>query len=251
MAQATFDSFPPRPFLNKHDLSDAAGTSNLSRGPSVTSGVDLDKLEKWASDDVPVWFDGVLRAHRLARVDIREEARSLKRQLEDAHREVPPDIARLTVLPNAQFVERVRWNRLWIVLDDIDASPLSSEVAEAIAGLMGLHRSDNVLPPELRNIRWLFLGSAPDFLLSQGPTVERLDPRSVGAPEMISTMTQLVESYCKGHAGGDLLVEAAVGGWMATQGADFDNANDRLVVMQHFLNHVAGSLYAKWRGKDG
>jgi len=241
-----FENFPSRPFLNKHDL-DAAGTSNVSRAPSVTPGVDLDKLEKWASDDVPVWFNTVLRTRRVASVDAREEARSLKLNLEYAETEVPPEIARLAALPNVEFVERVRWNRLWIVLDNLDASPLSSEVAEAIAGLMGLHRSDNVLPPELRNIRWLFLGSAPDFLLSQGPTVERLDKRSVGAPEMISTMTQLVESYCKGHAGGDLLVEALVGGWMATQGTEFDSANDRLVVMQQFLNHIAGSLYEKWR----
>jgi hypothetical protein len=50
------------------------------------------------------------------------------------------------------------------------------------------------MPPQLKRLRWLFIGEAPDFLAADQYTIEELDPRLIKAPDIITATKLLADS---------------------------------------------------------
>ncbi len=166
VAKGTLDAMPPRP------------------GPDLPAkSADADKLKKWASEEVPRWFDKVLAEHRATEIDAREEARRQVDVLRRAGVRVPEDMQQRAVSAEAILDTRNRWTVAWVILDGLAETTLSADIWDCIGGLIG-NVSEQSVPQELRRLRWLFLGQVPDFLASDA-TLEPLDPSKIGPKEFV------------------------------------------------------------------
>lgn len=131
--------------------------------------LDGDKLLKWASEDLPRWFDLVLQQHR--------------------------EVVAPAEPPGGEPVRLHRWPFVWIALDSLDRVRLSDEVRNLVAGLTGGRAEEAAMPQTLRRLRWLFLGQAPDFLAADSYDQELLDPEAIGTDEMVGAFQRLADSY--------------------------------------------------------
>jgi hypothetical protein len=138
---------------------------------------DGDKPNLWIPRDIPEWLNKQLRARRATQVDLREEAKAEVERYRSAGLPPDPEDLRLASLESPQLLERHRWERLWIVLDDVSDDALKGEVRELLAALVGSQSDEGGVNEELRSIRWLFLGSRPAFLPEA--CVEQLDQMAV------------------------------------------------------------------------
>lgn len=97
---------------------------------------------------------------------------------------------------------RERWDRAWVVLDDLDRRPMSPPVRNFVAGFMGVDIDEQAVSGVARRIHWLLLGWMPSFLLSEDATVERIDASAVTAGEICATLTAACDE--RGMAANDL-----------------------------------------------
>ncbi|WP_145145460.1 serine protease [Roseomonas gilardii] len=176
MTPADLAGLPPRPALD---------------GGASAGG---DKLNLWASRDVPAWFDGLLASHRLKPVDRAAEARETIRLLEARGLDVPPAL-RQQAASTAAPVHEARWRHLWIVVDRLDKTDMSGEVRDLLAGLTGNTLPEASVRPELRRLRWLFLGAVPEFLTPAEVTVELLDPAAVQPGDCVAPAQALAAAH--------------------------------------------------------
>jgi len=184
--EAELATMPPRPDFH------------LPRGSA-----DGDKLRKWASEEVPLWFGDVLGRHRVRTVD--------------------------------------RWGIAWIILDGLDAKGLSEEVRDLIAGLIGVNVEESLVNTELARIRWLFLGRAPDFLPAEDVSVEQLDPMRVGAEDLVNMAGRMFESYGKPFRQDEdaPMVRGLITGLLNQAAAKLGDATTRLETLQLVARQVA------------
>jgi hypothetical protein len=145
---------------------------------------DGDKLYLWLSRDLPLWFNDVLRKSRAVEVDLRAEAKAEVERFVRAGLPPPVDDAAIAALETPRMVMRSRWERIWIVLDDVTEDSLQQEVGDLLAALIGTRTDENTFHEELRRIRWLFLGTQPGFLADA--CVEPLDQMSVTDDDIAS-----------------------------------------------------------------
>lgn len=173
----------------------ATELSDMPARPSTdsSSGVgSTDKLLRWASEEVPIWFDTVLATHRYQAVDRKAKARAVIQSLEELNVDVPKDLRDLAEGPMEHKNADSRWDLLWIAVDRLTESRMSSDVRNLLAGLTGGKQAEASMPSELRRLRWLFLGYVPDFLsvddVSSEVTAEMLDPMEIGADAVVATL---------------------------------------------------------------
>ena len=177
IGKAMLDTMPPRPSA---DL--PAGAPNA------------DKLRRWASEDVPAWFDGVLGRFREQTVDLREGARRRVKLAQDAGEPPGPEDLRLAQELTPQPGTLRRWPIAWIVIGNLLNGRMSEEVRDLLAGLIGGKATEASMPQQLRRLRWAFIGYVPDFLSTDQVTAEPLDPRTIGGDELIVGIRRLADS---------------------------------------------------------
>jgi hypothetical protein len=153
-----------------------------------------DKLRRWASEDVPQWFDRVLGDFREQVVDLRVEAQKRIDVLKANGIPPSPDDVALAQQPKPQLDTRRRWPIAWIVLTDLLRVRLTEEVRDLIAGLIGGKLSEASMPQNLRRLRWVFIGYVPDFLSADQVTREVLDPRGIGEDSLANAAAALSDS---------------------------------------------------------
>lgn len=172
-------------------------TAELDRMPARPSdrlpeGGDGDKLAPWLSRDLPVWFARVLGEQRIQTVDLQAEAATIV-AIEQARNRAPSaEDLKLAAQLGPVLHKRELWQRVWIVLDDVTEQTVSSEVKELLASLLGTRLTEEALAPELRRLRWIFLGWRPDFIA--GLTGETLDQLTDMDEDIAVCVRALVES---------------------------------------------------------
>ncbi len=138
--------------------------------------IDGDKLRRWASISVPVWFSDLADRYRVGQIDRREEARKLRDQANLLQEPVSEAIQKIADSQAPDVIDHQRWNLAWIALDDLTAEGMTPEVMDFVAAMTGVGRDETALHPVLRRLRWLFLGHRPDFFAEGEITVEVFDP---------------------------------------------------------------------------
>ncbi|WP_160939430.1 trypsin-like serine peptidase [Teichococcus coralli] len=173
IGEAEMRGMPPRP----------SGDPMIGRSGS-------DKLSFWASKQLPDWFAGVLAGHRRYTWNVSDEARRSKGWLEKMNMPIPPEIVKLSEA-NEMRVES-RWQQVWIVLEHLGEATMPQEVRDLFAGLVGTSSVPEAsLHPDLRRLRWMFLGAAPDFL-SADATIEVLDPMMVTPEDCLAPIEEML-----------------------------------------------------------
>lgn len=162
--------------------------------PNSTDG---DKLKKWASEDIPRWFDGVLANHRAQKIDRRPEMKDLVDYLRKGGKPVPPEVQAIADSDVEVLETRNRWSIAWIALDRLLETTISGELWDVIAGLTGGNFSESSMPKELRRLRWLFLGHVPDFLASGDATQEKLDAMQIKPDTIVTSVASLARSFSR------------------------------------------------------
>ncbi|HYW17274.1 MAG TPA: serine protease [Allosphingosinicella sp.] len=155
---------------------------------------DGDKLSKWASEELPAWFDKLLHRNREVEVDRREEARRLRLSLQDNGFPVPPEVDRLADHPKPAREATHRWERIWIALDRLAEQRVSPEVKDLLVALMGGNLEERSVAPELRRMRWLLLGDSLGYAPGAA-TVETLDVLEIGWKHLALCVRHLAMSF--------------------------------------------------------
>lgn len=199
---------PPseRAKLPRRPSADAALTTMAPAGPMA----DIDKLDKWTSGDLPDWLNLALR--------------------EPSQAGQPPG-------------ERSRHRRVWIVLDNLHLKPLSNEIQDLIAGLIGSAHAGSLLHPHLSGLRWLFLGAAPRIALQAGTHQEPLDPMHVGMTEIGAVLDRIRDSNDRSEDE-RRLADMFMQTWMETEPPELADPTLRLRAIQSFLGRTAGKVHA-------
>lgn len=133
---------------------------------------DGDKVDRWASHKMVSWFTALLEKHRLRAVNRTEQAKAV---VDLMGTDAPEEIRKLaTAVPDV--IERGnRWSRTWIALDDLNVRSMSSHVKSFVSGLIGADIMESSIRDVRKDIRWLFLGYVPDFLMNEEVTIEHLE----------------------------------------------------------------------------
>jgi hypothetical protein len=163
------------------------------------ASTDGDKDDKWASDVVPAWFNGVLRKCRELEVDVSAEAKEQLRAFRKKQWPMPREFeAALEAAANSQqpiFEKRAKWPLAWIALDGLTEGTHYAEVRNLIAGLTGGSFAETSVPEELGRLRWLFLGNAPDFVDPTAITREILNPLDVTEADFIECVRRCASTW--------------------------------------------------------
>lgn len=156
-----------------------------TEGPAGPKG--SDKLLKWASEEIPLWFNEVLAKHRRVVADEAAEAREMAALLKRQDKAVPLDVQTKAAGPPI-LVTRSRWEIAWIAIDRLAETRMSDEVMNLLAGLLGGKAEEGATPSELRRLRWLFIGYVPDFVAGGAVTSEILDPMQVNDSAFVAAL---------------------------------------------------------------
>jgi hypothetical protein len=169
---------------------------------------EIDKLERWLSDELPKWFGNILTKHVEKRVDIRDAARHALQYFEQKGEEPPADVKRNAEEKDPILVRQNSWDFAYVVIDDLRSddylgtgarTELKGEVWSLIAALVK-GKSEQTLHPGLRRLRWMFLGYLPDFIPAasqadkNGATVEMLDPATIGKEEVAAIVDRILQA---------------------------------------------------------
>lgn len=174
----------------------AADLGQMPERPGVSlpkNAKDGDKLDRWASQELPEWFTERLTKHLVLTVNRTEAAKNIVNNSRLDGRPIDPKDQELAAAHPPVIVTRDRWRRAWIVLDDLDKRPPSSEVWRFIAGLIGVDVDESAVGKVRSSINWLFLGRGPDFLLSDAMTVEKLSADNVQRLDIETTIVRALD----------------------------------------------------------
>ena len=158
-----------------------------------TESLDGDKLSKWTSEEIPAWFDNLLRRNREFEIDVREEAIKLQRSLKQQNFQVPKEVEQVAAEAHPRIERRYQWERVWIALDRLGEEAVSDEVKDLLVGLTGGKLEEPAVAPELRRLRWLLLGDTLGYS-APAATVEVLEPLAIGWPELARCVKHLYAS---------------------------------------------------------
>lgn len=217
---APADVMPPRP------------GSGSSGGAVPLLGGEVDKLDKWLADELPAWLGRIINAHLERQVDASAAARKLLEYYQTTGQEVDPevlaDIRKNSEAPAPVMVRAASWQFAYVVIDDLRTSEyqgssarteLRGEVEKLIAALVK-GKSEEALHPDLKRLRWMFLGYLPDFLAANpgdgsGAVLEHLEPGAIGEDEVRAVFARLADAqliseawystYAEGFAMGAVL----------------------------------------------
>ncbi|MBN9672167.1 trypsin-like serine peptidase [Roseibium aggregatum] len=153
---------------------------------------DGDKVDRWASHKMVLWFTALLEKHRQHTVNRTEQA---KAALDLMGAGAPEEIRKLaTAVPDV--IERGnRWSRTWIALDDLNVRSMSSHVKSFVSGLVGADIMESSIRDVRKDIRWLFLGYVPDFLMNEEVTIEHLE-NTLPSSEAVKTVFSSAYEDC-------------------------------------------------------
>lgn len=195
----------------------------------TAGGISGDKLSLWASVELPAWFDGVLARRRQWTRNLLDEARAEIRLHELRGEPIPHPLREQA--QSGGTLTMTRWKHVWFVLDRLGEGNISDEVRNFLAGLTGSNLPEASVRPELRRLRWLFLGLVPDFL-GDGVTVELLDPMALAAEECVAPMKRMTAAL--GRVLDDSYVEGLRDMWETNlaPGPPFDDPHRRLALVQ-------------------
>ncbi len=223
---------PPRPDARLDDRSEA------------------DKLDRWLSDTLPDWLNGVITRHvekQVDRVQVAKDALELYKELGD---EPPAEIVNLAASPKPILVPAIdAWAYAYVVIDDLRSTEypgtagrldLNGEVYSLIAALVK-GNPEPLMGSGLKRLRWLFLGYLPDFIAADtgdgnGSTVEVLDPDTVGEEELQA----VIHRISKAHLGNNPIASLVMARYFAREPGD--PAKARLVQLQDKMNGLARIL---------
>lgn len=167
---------------------------------------EIDKLERWLSDELPEWLGNVIVKHLDKKVDGRDAAKHALRYFEQRGERPPEDLVKQAEATAPIPVRANPWDFAYIVIDDLRVdgyqgagarSELKGELRSLIAGLVK-NNSEQALHPGLRRLRWMFLGYLPDFVSAasvtdkNGATLEMLDPKAIGKAEIAAVVDRIL-----------------------------------------------------------
>lgn len=194
-----------------------------------TLAASSDKLSRWASEELPAWFDGVLARRRQVTRDLVAEAADSVRLMTQLGLVVPPELQ--SIAAGASVTES-RWRHVWIALDRLGETRLPEEVCALLGGLTGGSLPEPSLRPELRRLRWLFLGFRPDFLAEDCVTTELLDPMEITVEDCVVPLQDMAVALGRVLSDDYLDGLRAAMAMMLAPGPPFDDANRRLWLLQ-------------------
>lgn len=186
------DAVPPRP--------------NASSQIGALAG-EIDKLERWLSEELPNWLGSVIIKHVEKQIDIRPEAKKALEYYEHSSQAVPEEIRKNAEASEPIYVRPNAWDFAYVVVDELRSSnyratgprtELKGEVRSLIAALVQ-GKPEPLLHPGLRRLRWMFLGFLPDFVSANAGetnlvTLEVLDPEKIGVPEVAAIVDRIWEA---------------------------------------------------------
>lgn len=195
--EAQMASMPPQP---------GAPAAHVE-SPSLPG--EVDKLERWISDELPTWLGDIISAHVEKKVDRRIAARQALELYRQQEMEVPPDMERDAAAAEPIYVRTAdAWNFAYVVIDELrvadyqgkgSATKITTEVGSLLAALVK-GKPETAMHPGLRRLRWMFLGYLPDFVGvaqagSDGATVEELDPAAVSVKEILAVIGRMSDAH--------------------------------------------------------
>jgi hypothetical protein len=187
------DTIPPRPKPSGH---------------SDPMAGEIDKLERWLSDELPTWLGNVIVKHVEKKIDIRDRARQAREYFRESNQKPPEDVRKNADSAEPIYVRPNSWDFAYVVIDDLRGgnysgngprSELKGEVRSLIAALVK-GKPEQLIHPGLGRLRWMFLGYVPDFV-SANPAdtnavmVEVLDPAAIRRDEVLSIFMRMADAY--------------------------------------------------------
>lgn len=80
-----------------------------------------------------------------------------------------------------------KWERSWVLIDDLAEHPMSAMVSNFVSGLIRADVGQQAVGATARRFQWLFLGTLPPFLVVEDVTCEEIDD-SVAAANISKTL---------------------------------------------------------------
>jgi hypothetical protein len=211
---------------------------------------EVDKLERWLSDELPMWLGDVISSHVEREFDARVAAQQAIAYLEQIGGEITEGLKK-TANAEAPIIRRQElWDCAYVVIDDLRElnynggglrTNFSREVISLVAALVK-GKPESAMHPGLKRLRWMFLGYLPDFIgvaqLAQnidGATVEKLDPASVARKEVVGLFNRISEARLPF----DRAFATATADYILIQVAGPEN---RLARLQDAVSQYAGLL---------
>jgi hypothetical protein len=169
---------------------------------------EIDKLERWLSDELPEWLGNVIVKHLDKKVDGRDAARHALQYFEQRGEKPPEDLVKQANATTPIPARANTWEFAYVVIDDLRVdgyqgtgarSELKGELRSLIAGLVR-NKSEQNLNAGLRRLRWMFLGYLPDFISAaslvdkNGATLETLDPNAIGNAEVAALVDRILQA---------------------------------------------------------
>jgi hypothetical protein len=170
---------------------------------------EIDKIDRWLSDELPKWLGNVVTRHLERKVDVRDAARHALQYFEQKGVEPPTDLKQTANSDDPTMARQNTWDFAYVVIDDLREdnyqgtgarTELKGELRSLIAGLVK-NKSEQTLHPGLRRLRWMFLGYLPDFIPAatladkNGATLEMLDPTAIGKDELAAVVDRIWEAF--------------------------------------------------------
>ena len=192
------------PTLRKRPL--RPGAPEVGNQPEPLTS-EVDKLERWLSDDLPSWVGEAITVHTEGRIDVRGAARQEIEFLDARNLDVPDDLRMRAESEEPIWQPRLLWERAYVVIDDLrgqdytaagSRSDFSGEVMSLIAALIK-GKPEAAMPEGLKRLRWLFLGDLPPFIGAapselDGATVERLDPAHISEADILAVFNRMADA---------------------------------------------------------
>lgn len=240
LAEATAQPMPPRP------------TESAPGKPSAPLTGEVDKLERWRSEELPKWLGDVITAHVERKIDARAAARQAVDVLQQQGVDVPRELQEKADAPTEIWVFPNAWDVAYVVVDDLRApsyngpgtrTELTGDVQSLLAALVK-GKPEASMHPGLKRLRWMFLGRLPDFIAvgdadGNGATLEALNPTAAGQNEILGVFTRMADTHMTLGLGLPV-ARASVG--LIAQVANNEHVNRRMAALQNAVNEWSANL---------
>jgi hypothetical protein len=133
------------------------------------------QLTRWWSTDLPEWF-GLLIEEGARREGVVREGSDGALGTEDE----------IVLTPT------------WIVLDDLHRATLGPPIRECLAGLIRV--TETSLAPGLASLRWLLIGTIPDFMREMSYELDPLSPAEIGEDDWLECCRSAFEAEALGSS---------------------------------------------------
>jgi Trypsin-like peptidase domain len=212
---------------------------------------EIDKVERWLSEELPAWLGRIIIQHIEKQIDGRIAAKQAREYYLQTNQQVPVEIEKNANAPEAFYVRPHAWESAYVVIDNLRESTyagsgprteLRSEVLSLVAALVK-NKPEAIMHPGLRRLRWMFLGYLPDFLSAEvvavnGATVETLDPDTVGKAEVVSVFDRMWAALVP-KAIGNQHSAGASAGYLLRKADGVSGPDPRLSKIQREMNEFA------------